>query len=99
MLSVSSYEEALAKQRGKKFLRFNLEAAKSRRRRLMNIRVFVKKEVPAGMKLFYAMDKGKYIPCAHVYGDEEHGDLLMAQIAIIGPSSLPRMEAANDSQA
>ena len=96
---MSSYEEALAKQRGVASNKDIIEHRKKLKRKLIGVPIRVKSDLPQGMVMMLMRHKGGFIPCCHIYIGEEHGDLLAAQIAIIGPDSLPRMEAANDSQA
>lgn len=96
---MATYEEALAKQQGRTIFRQSLEVRRKQLRNLIGIRTYVKKDIPAGVKIFIAFDHKTYqpLPCAHIALGEEEGDLLQAQIALIGPSALPEKEAANDN--
>ena len=93
---MSTYEEALAKQRGVMSNTAVMEASRQRKRKLLGIRTYVKREIPAGVTVYLTKVKQDWIPCAHIMLGEEQGDLLQAQIALIGPSALPKMENAND---
>lgn len=95
---MSSYEEALAKQRGAKASKPLLDRRRENRKKLIGIRTYVKADIPNDCTIFLAYVKGQgAIPCAHILNGHEQGDLLMAQIALIGPSSLPKMEVSNDN--
>ena len=95
---MSTYEEALAKQRGVMSNAAVMEANRKRKRKLLGIRTYVKPEIPAGVTVYLALDdKRQMTPCAHIMLGEEQGNLLHGQIALIGPSALPKMENANDN--
>lgn len=93
---MSSYEEALAKQRGTSSSKAVMEHREKLRRAFIGIRTYVKREIPAGFSVYLTKVKQDWIPCAHVMGQQTEGDLHQAQIALIGPSALPKMENAND---
>lgn len=95
---VTTYQEALAKQRGKQFRKVEIEERRKKKRSLIGIPCYAKEGIPEGTTIFLQRDsKLGLVPCAHILNGHEQGDLLMAQIALIGPSSLPKMEVSNDN--